>query len=228
MEELKKELDKRNIHYSEVASDIYVFNNRHCDAQLLTISKHEGSYLVTCNTVDVVDINHTFDMMGIMLNYIELTIGKYNKDQTKLMTVKEEKEVGLKYDDGKTQYNLFPKDLLSDYISDLMFEKLSDTDKIVYLADANEWYKVLILVSRLLTKDTNIAIKKINEVLTYGANKYAPGNWKFVEPDRYKSAFFRHFNAFYDGESRDEESGLLHLAHAMCNAMFLTYLLEEK
>ena len=67
------------------------------------------------------------------------------------------------------------------------------------------------------------------KVLMFGANKYAPDNWKKV-PDakkRYYDAFMRHFAAYQAGELIDEESGLPHLDHAQCCLYFLSYF-EQK
>lgn len=60
-------------------------------------------------------------------------------------------------------------------------------------------------------------------VLTYGAQKYAPDNWRVV-PDaraRYHAAARRHLAAWASGEKLDPESGHPHLAHAVCCLMFL-------
>lgn len=68
-------------------------------------------------------------------------------------------------------------------------------------------------------------LEKIVDVITYGARKYAPDNWKLV-PDakaRYKAALLRHISAYMQGEEKDSESGLDHLAHAGCNILFLMY-----
>jgi hypothetical protein len=67
------------------------------------------------------------------------------------------------------------------------------------------------------------ALKATVEILTFGAQKYEPDNWKYV-PDskrRYFDALQRHLWAWKEGEQLDEESGKHHLAHAMCCLMFL-------
>lgn len=67
------------------------------------------------------------------------------------------------------------------------------------------------------------ALTKVVEVLTYGAKKYAPDNWKRV-PDarrRYIDAGFRHFTAYATGETHDPETGKHHLAHAVCCLLYL-------
>ena len=67
------------------------------------------------------------------------------------------------------------------------------------------------------------ALTQVVEVLTYGATKYAPDNWKKV-PDarrRYIDAGFRHFTAYASGETHDPETGKHHLAHAICCLLYL-------
>lgn len=67
------------------------------------------------------------------------------------------------------------------------------------------------------------ALTQVVEVLTYGAKKYAPDNWKKV-PDarrRYIDAGFRHFTAYATGETHDPETGKHHLAHAICCLLYL-------
>jgi hypothetical protein len=68
-------------------------------------------------------------------------------------------------------------------------------------------------------------VEDVVRVLEHGAIKYAPDNWKKV-PDyrqRYYDATMRHLQAWWNGESLDRESNLHHLAHAICNAMFLLW-----
>lgn len=67
------------------------------------------------------------------------------------------------------------------------------------------------------------------DVLTFGANKYAPDNWRHVESasERYTAAALRHIAAYRMGEHEDKESGLPHLAHAACCLMFMLELDSE-
>ena len=67
------------------------------------------------------------------------------------------------------------------------------------------------------------ALKAMVEILTFGAEKYEPDNWKKV-PDakrRYFDAAQRHLWAWKSGEQNDQETGKNHLAHALCCLMFL-------
>ena len=68
-----------------------------------------------------------------------------------------------------------------------------------------------------------LALEETVKVLTFGAQKYERDNWKKV-PDskrRYFDAMERHIWAWKKGEQMDPESGIHHLAHAMCCLMFL-------
>ena len=66
------------------------------------------------------------------------------------------------------------------------------------------------------------ALEEVVEVLTSGAKKYAPNNWKYVPDadDRYMDAAFRHMAQYMQGEQYDEETGNNHLAHAVCCLLF--------
>jgi hypothetical protein len=65
-------------------------------------------------------------------------------------------------------------------------------------------------------------LRAISEVLTFGAKKYAAHNWRGgLEYSRLIGAAYRHLSAFNDGEDKDPESGLSHLAHLGCCVMFL-------
>ena len=71
----------------------------------------------------------------------------------------------------------------------------------------------------LLSKE---ALEQTAQVLAFGKQKYAAHNWrKGFAWSRPLSAALRHIMAFNDGEDKDPESGLSHLAHAMCCLMFV-------
>lgn len=66
------------------------------------------------------------------------------------------------------------------------------------------------------------AIEQLSQVLTFGASKYASHNWrKGIAKGRLIAAALRHLFAYLRGEDKDPESGLSHVAHAMCCCMFL-------
>lgn len=67
------------------------------------------------------------------------------------------------------------------------------------------------------------SIQEVVSVLTYGAKKYAPNNWKLIADwrNRYYSAAQRHMAAWRLGEDLDRESNAHHLAHAITNLLFI-------
>lgn len=69
------------------------------------------------------------------------------------------------------------------------------------------------------------ALEPVVRVLMFGARKYAPDNWKNVEPyrERYFSACQRHLIAYQSGEINDPETGENHLAHAICCLLFILW-----
>ena len=66
------------------------------------------------------------------------------------------------------------------------------------------------------------ALIEVGKVLTFGAEKYGPENWKELEDlqNRYTAGALRHIFAHMDGEQLDPESGTSHLAHALCCLLF--------
>ena len=62
----------------------------------------------------------------------------------------------------------------------------------------------------------------VSEILSYGAEKYAPRNWeKGISYTRVFSGLMRHLWAWWAGEATDPETGKSHLWHAGCGIMFL-------
>lgn len=75
------------------------------------------------------------------------------------------------------------------------------------------------------------ALESLGQVLAFGAEKYAPNNWKLVDDldSRYQAAQMRHELSHCKGELLDEESGLPHLTHeAFCILARLEHLLETQ
>lgn len=66
------------------------------------------------------------------------------------------------------------------------------------------------------------ALEEVTRVITLGAEKYDPENWKRVPEGRrrYTAAAFRHIEAWRKGETTDE-IGTHHIANAISNLMFI-------
>lgn len=67
------------------------------------------------------------------------------------------------------------------------------------------------------------ATRQMAEVFTFGATKYAERNWeRGMKWSKVIASLKRHTMAVERGEDYDKETGLLHAAHIMANASFLT------
>jgi hypothetical protein len=67
------------------------------------------------------------------------------------------------------------------------------------------------------------------EVLEFGAQKYAAWNWtKGLSITEICESMKRHLDAFMEGEDNDKESGISHVGHIQCNALFLAWMLQHR
>lgn len=71
-------------------------------------------------------------------------------------------------------------------------------------------------------------MEEVVKVLMNGARKYSVDNWKKCDDiRRYKNSLMRHVVSYIEGEKIDDITkggdGLSHLAHAICNCLFLMY-----
>jgi len=73
------------------------------------------------------------------------------------------------------------------------------------------------------------SIEPMVRVLEYGCFKYSKNNWKKGMPvSQIIESMLRHTYKLLEGELVDPESGIEHVGHIQCNAMFLAYVLNEK
>jgi len=67
------------------------------------------------------------------------------------------------------------------------------------------------------------AMLHVGDVLAMGAKKYNERNWEHGMPySKVISSLERHLAKWKAGEDLDDESGLHHIDHVMCNALFLS------
>ena len=86
------------------------------------------------------------------------------------------------------------------------------------LKDQNKKTKYELIPVRML--------KALSKVLTFGAKKYSPENYKNEPVEGYVDSMFRHYVAWKEGEYYDPESGLPHVYHMFANAGFIVCLEE--
>lgn len=73
------------------------------------------------------------------------------------------------------------------------------------------------------------SLEPMVKVLEFGATKYAKDNWKKGMPvSEVMESLLRHCFAMLAGEEIDPESGEQHIGHIQCNAMFISYMMNEK
>jgi hypothetical protein len=73
------------------------------------------------------------------------------------------------------------------------------------------------------------SLEPMVRVLEHGCQKYARNNWRKGMPaTQIIESMLRHTFKLLEGELVDPESGIEHIGHIQCNAMFLSHVLSEK
>jgi hypothetical protein len=74
-----------------------------------------------------------------------------------------------------------------------------------------------------------VALEGLAKVLQFGVKKYASHNWRGgIAWSRLVAALLRHTFAILRGEYIDPESGLPHIDHVQCTAMFLSNMMSTR
>ena len=73
-------------------------------------------------------------------------------------------------------------------------------------------------------------VRDVVRVLMFGAKQYGDYNWRMLDnpEERWFDALIRHVMAWKEGEKRDGETGLPHLAHGVCCLLFLMWGDDQK
>jgi deoxycytidylate deaminase len=132
----------------------------------------------------------------------------------------------MKFDSDKLRYDLVDPKFALDYLFTANDYGMS------YSCRSMKEYLYLYLLDTCLTPaivqviysfdSANEAEETLVKVLTFGASKYKPGNWKHcTDTGRYLAAAHRHNNAIAKGEKLDSETNIDHRGHLLCNLMFL-------
>ena len=80
--------------------------------------------------------------------------------------------------------------------------------------------------------EARAALEGVSRVLTHGRKKYTRGNWrKGLKQTEIVDSMARHLAAFMSGETHDtgpKGSGLPHVDHILCNALFLSEMFHTR
>lgn len=78
-----------------------------------------------------------------------------------------------------------------------------------------------------MIEDFKEPLIEVAKVWSFGADKYGKHNWAYVDNaiDRYSNALVRHL---LEGNTKDEESELLHASHVAWNALARLYFIIQK
>lgn len=148
-------------------------------------------------------INKTYKFLTSELEHVEICEG-----ESVVIEGIEAEFVSFSYD--KRKYFRIPKPLF------MALFHTNEVSKDFIKADQNKTEWDLIPYEEL---------EDVVKVLQMGAKKYKRDNWKNCDnPSRYVNALLRHVISYVKGDKIDSESGLSHLAHAMCNCLFLMWM----
>ncbi len=123
---------------------------------------------------------------------------------------------GKKSDTGKVPMDLLPAEAL--------LELLPDEGPVIGLIKFAEGGGSSSLVDALheVGPDIWATLYEASKVLDFGAKKYAAHNWRLgMKWSRLIAAALRHYSAHAQGQEKDPETGLPHLAHFSCCVLFL-------
>lgn len=133
----------------------------------------------------------------------------------------------MKFDGDKIRLDLIDGKFAQYVIRDTTWPKdESKADNIKYalwMYSAGQ-AKIITAIDFVCSKYANFLDMEehLAKVLTFGARKYKPNNWRnCTDTGRYLAAAHRHLNAIVLGEVNDPETGFNHYDHVMCNLMFL-------
>jgi len=139
-------------------------------------------------------------------------------------------EAFMKFDGDKLRFDLVAPEFICKYLGpqDFIWGAEYNANKVkeeLYLYAIDD--QPAVVTKLVLSSYTDLSLAEVDlaKVLTFGARKYKPNNWrKCSDTGRYLAAAHRHNNAILAGEVKDQETGFEHRAHVLTNLMFLDVL----
>lgn len=153
----------------------------------------------------------------------------------------------VKFDDGKDDWSILPWEVVSlltsgnrkpptrhsiDNLFNYSFNTNKDQSFANWVAHREDLISAFYYIAEMLLPNPTSfgALHWVVKVMSFGAKKYSRDNWKGLDHAdlRYTNAFFRHLSKHSLGAKYDDETNLPHLAHCLCNIVFLLYFHEQK
>ena len=142
----------------------------------------------------------------------------------------ESARAGRKDDAGKLDWTLLPESIVLPMAGDGHDPTVEEAVYVLLFGDRSDLMRFANNSGMLIPE----MLEETVRVLAFGADKYGRDNWRSVHDAvrRYRAAAMRHFMEDWrsmsrDDDARDEESGLLHIAHMFACILFLGCLLED-
>ena len=138
-----------------------------------------------------------------------------------------EKGSGARYNDGKTPFHLIPAANLLRFWRGT-FEEIDDGYVACHALKCLDFLeRGQPLLFRQSLYHLSPAVGEAARVFEYGRKKYAAWNWAKGMPWSVPAASLkRHIEAMVDGDRYDEESGLRHVGHIVCNIIMLDHYID--
>lgn len=131
-----------------------------------------------------------------------------------------EKGSGARFNDGKVPLHFIPVNLWAEYWG----VKHRGDGAPAIIDGLSEWQRRALPASEVLKMVPVEWFHEAARVFEFGSKKYASWNWaKGMVWSIPLGCILRHFEAIFQGELDDPESGLQHAGHIVCNLIMLVH-----
>lgn len=128
-----------------------------------------------------------------------------------------ERGTGARFNDGKPPMELIPAHIF------VVWEKMH-SDRRSWVEVLAEWQQRRTSAAEMLAFFNEHDMREAARVFGFGAQKYAAWNWTKGMPWSVPAGCaLRHQLRIWEGETLDDESGLAHRGHLLCNIIMLVH-----